>query len=46
MSEIEIREAALSLDAVEERTITGLAVPYNQRLLSVAVFRALRAGRY
>ena len=30
MSEIEIREAALSLDAVEERTITGLAVPYNQ----------------
>ena len=30
MSDIEIREAALSLDAVEERTITGLAVPYNQ----------------
>jgi HK97 family phage prohead protease/HK97 family phage major capsid protein len=30
MSEIEIREADLTLDAAEERTITGLAVPYNQ----------------
>jgi len=30
MSEIQIREAELSLDSAEERTITGLAVPYDQ----------------
>ena len=30
MPEIQIRKAALTLDAAEERTITGLAVPYNQ----------------
>lgn len=30
MSEIEIRSVEMRLDAVEERTITGLAVPYGQ----------------
>ena len=30
MPEIEIREADLNLDEAQERTITGLAVPYNQ----------------
>ena len=30
MSELETREVELRLDALEERTITGLAVPYGQ----------------